>query len=554
MISNEGPRQKTAPQPWQQASFEQPWPQQAAPQSAEMNGSEPPAPQGCCPAFAGSSGRPGSSHYFAVHDRDGALDSHGTRILLPASDLMMAKAMQVMLRDAGRPVLHGAQSGRWHQWDGTHYAPQEELFGHRIADWAAIALRDVLHDVSELARAASAGDEKRRAELLDPWKPHHGYLGRLWGAGGQAALVSQLAVVCGVDDSALDADPGEIVVDNGVISYDQILRDGYVRLLPHDPARLITRRMGRGVVWDPSATCPVFDRFLETSVADAAQRDWLLWRTVSALFGRMPRKGFVNPIGEGDSGKSTFVEIMHRLGGGYVTTVPVETFLAHRGGDSGFRQAELRGARMVCATEPRPGGRYDDGFMKTITGRDRQRTAGKYEKPVQWTPQLTPFIGSNSPISFATSDAAFMSRQEVIRFARGYEHRDEELLGKMAGELPGILTRLLAYAVREACWGLPPLPASMAAERELLAVETEPALAFIAEWMDRGWLIEQGGLPVYRYAQVGQLYQAFRDWCEREEGVRDVPGRKTFSAIIGRKWPTVRSNGLRFSGLVGLGS
>jgi P4 family phage/plasmid primase-like protien len=511
----------------------------AGPREADPANGLPSGPYGMCCGIVSGPGKPFTPHYFVTHGKTGSIDLAATFSNLSASDLHMAIMRGQMCKEAGQPVLYGLQSKTWHMWDGTAYASTDALFATRMAEWLAGTYRSLMTEVRQAANLKAGTDADALKKKLAPWGKHFAYLDKIWSEHGQAALIRQADRTCGVDEGKLDTATGEIVIDNGRISYAAILRDRRAELLPHDPGRLVTKRAGKGVRYDPSAQCPVFDQFITTSVADPAQRDWLLWRTVSALFGRMPRKGFVNLIGEHDSGKSTYAEIMHRLGGHYVITVPVKTFLARHAGDAGFLEAELRGARMVCAQEPKPGGRYDDGYMKAITGREHQRTAGKWEKPIEWYPQCTPFIGSNGPIRFASSDEAMMNRQEAVRFARGYAEPDPDLMAKLTAELPGILNRLLACALREAEYGPPPLPASMVAERERMADETKDALRFVAEWIEDGRLadVPPASVPVSRCVPVDWLYQHYQTWCEAVEGIKQPLGRKTFSDIVGRRYP-----------------
>jgi putative DNA primase/helicase len=514
----------------------------------------------CACGTVSGPGKPFTDHYLVSHSKKHAgPDPAATSARLPVSDLHSARLLGNMHGEGGTPVLYGLQSETWHRWDGTVYAAQKKGFSTTIAEEYAMAYGRVLDEIRERYRIEEAGKDTPVAEMPakaaeamkeDGWGRHAIYLGKIMNDSGQAGLIRQLGRTLGMDESLLDAHPGQIVVGNGVLDIGQILRDRRVDLAPHSPESLVTRRAGQGVWYDPEAACPVFRAFLDTSVADPQQRWWLLWRTASALFGRMPRKGFVNPIGERDSGKTTYLEIMSRLGGSYAKTVAIKTFLAKPSSDSGFLEAGLRGSRFVYASEPTPGGRYDDGLMKKITGRDRQSTTGKWEKAIEWEPQCTAFIASNNPIRFATSDEAMMERQEVIRFARGYLEMDLSLTEKLNAELPGILNCLLETLIWEARNGVPALPASMAAEREDLATQTEDALAFVAEGIEDGWLAEAGEAAVYACVGVSWLHQHYRRWAVRVEKVKNPLGRKDFAAVVGRRYPRQRSNGWRFTGLV----
>ncbi len=523
-----------------------------------------PVSYGTCCGVRDARGRPYTPHFFVWHDKFGSIDLGHTLTTLPISELASAGLLSSMAREAGSPMLCGQKTGRWLAWDGTVYAPQRSTWAADMAQWFAGAYVDALRDIETASNRAASDDvpltEAEEEVFQDQlkkeravWVRHFSHRDRLWSEAGQAALIRQAARTCAVDEDILDAATGVIVVGNGRITVAQILRDGRVELAPHDSRVPVTKRTGRAVWYDPAATCPAFDHFLETSVADPEQRWWLLWRTASALFGQMPRKGFLNLIGERDSGKSTYLRLMAALAGGYGRTVPIKTFLAKRDGGTGFLEADLRGARFVYAQEPPPGARFDEGSVKTLTGRDPQRTAGKYEKPIDWFPQFTAFLGSNGPIRLTTSDDALMNRQEVIRFARGYDVPDHYLDDRLMAELPGILNRLLATLVQVAYWGLPPdVPASMAAERERLATETDSALSFVQEWIEQGQLaeVDTEEVAISRCVQVTELFRHYQAWCADTEGVQDRAGRKAFSATVARRYPAKKSNGYRFAGLV----
>jgi putative DNA primase/helicase len=492
-----------------------------------------------------------------IHDDDGRIDTTTTWQPggLPKSDVEMASVTGQMMLAAGCPVLYGAQSKHWYMWDGSgRYAPQDAEFSgamtRRVARWHAEAVRDTWEKVREEIADMPAEIRPEAAKAAGKnWAGHRGYSMGLHGDTGQKAIASQLAAALLIDEIRMDRDTGRIVVDNGVIDLAQILRDGYVRLLPHDPGDLVSKRTGDGLSWDPQARCPAFERFTSEAVRDEDMRWWLCWRVACTLFGRVSRKGFVNLIGARDSGKSTFTRLIDYLAGDYARSVQVETFLAKHSGDQGFRQHELMGARFVHTHEPNQSAVYDVAFMKTITGSDRQTTRTLNQGFIRWIPQCTPFIGSNSPIRFNTADDAMMSRLESVLFERGYDKPDDRLSEKLHGEADGILRLLVSCIEHEARNGMPDMPLSMIALREQMAEATEDALEFVTEWIGEGRLRVDSQVPAYKCAQVGSLYTHYRYWCD-DAGVKPV-GRKTFAAIIFRKYPRSLSGGkTHFMGLV----
>jgi len=98
---------------------------------------------------------------------------------------------------------------------------------------------------------------------------------------------------------------------------------------------------------------------------------------------------------------------------------------------------------------------------------------------------------------------------------------------------------------------MPPLPASMVAERERLATETEDALQCVAEMVELGSLaaLPPESVSAVRCVKVDWLYQQYAAWCASTEGIARPLGRKTFSDIVGRRYPRKKSDGWRFTGL-----
>lgn len=511
----------------------------------------------CCPDYAGRRGAVYSAHWFVIHDGDGCIDTTVTwqQGGLPRSDVEMASVTGQMMLAAGCPIRYGAQSKTWYMWDGSgRYAVQDAEFAgamtRRVARWHADAVRDTWSRVREQIAEMPQQDRPGVLKLAEKnWALHRAYAKRLFDDAGQKAIRSQAGEALLLDETRMDKGTGRIVVDNGVIDLEQVLADGYVRLLPHDPADLVSKRMGEGLAWDPQARCPAFERFTREAVRDEDMRWWLLWRTACTLFGRVSRKGFVNLIGARDSGKSTFTRLIDYIAGDYARSVQVETFLAKHSGDQGFRQHELMGARFVHTHEPNQSAVYDVAFMKTITGSDRQATRTLNQGFIRWFPQCTPFIGSNSPIRFNTADDAMMSRLESVLFERGYDKPDDRLSERLRAEANGILRLLVSCIEHEARGGMPDMPLSMIALREQMAEATEDALEFVTEWIGEGRLRTDSQVPAYKCVQVGSLYGHYRYWCE-DAGVKPV-GRKMFAAIVGRKYARSQSGGSwHFMGLV----
>ena len=362
--------------------------------------------------------------------------------------------------------------------------------------------------------------------------------------------VSLLTYHTGLFEQASNLDdPKWFVVQNGVIDAAALLAGEWPpKVLPHSPSRFVSRMAG--AAFDPDATCPLFEKFLAQMVADEEQRKWLLQRTGCALLGHQARKGFVNLIGETDSGKSVYNETMSTVGGDYAKAVKVDLFLQKHESNR-FADHTLMGARYVFCGEPDPRKQLDEGFIKLATGRDSQETEAKFEAPVQWKPMFTPFITSNHALKFETSDVALFNRYEPIVCRIGYKpgEKDDLIEQKLAAERDGILALLLRSASGLEN-GMPPMPQSMRAEQERVAEKVDRALAYLGEQMAEGLLWEDTCASPGACVSVGDLYSRFMGWMAMESPSARIPGKKEFSERIGRRYPVVRSNGSRFEGLV----
>jgi putative DNA primase/helicase len=353
--------------------------------------------------------------------------------------------------------------------------------------------------------------------------------------------------ILAISESRFDHETDIAACDNGVL----VLGPGVAVLQSHSRERLITKRLGQDLSWEPEATAPVFESFLASSIKDEDQRDWLQMVLGMAMFGR-PMKGFVNFIGKTDTGKSTLSRILHRVFGTYAAFVGIDTFLEGSTGNNEFRVHELKGMRLILASEPAPGRKIDSESIKTITGQDLMRTRMPYGQYVEWAPKSLIVISSNQPMRLDTADVAMMKRLRPVAFSQPgtidptIERRIRER------ELPGVLRWLVEGAERAMQQGeelaLEPT-GTMVILREQMAENVDDVLQFLNGSIEAGWLrrVDYNG-QFKQYVSVSDLYARYTTWCF-VEGVKNYVGKRTFTQRIARLHEVVNSNGKRFRGL-----
>lgn len=508
-------------------------------------------------SFAGSS--TAWAETFISRDQSGDINISLTMEMVPRSDIISAKAIRDHYPDM---ISYGTQTGQWYLWDGAVHKPSNggdiERLIHEWAYTLKVAL-DLVQDHYEL-QAASAPDQATADRIMktyrEDWKLHRQYRDRAFNDSGQKAVISQLKSMCAVDESEFDSTPQYFVCENGVINLNNVMKSGEVKLLPHDPSRKLTMRSS--VVWDPESKCEWWEWYLGRSLPDPEVRQYLQRWAGSAILGKPNSKGLVNLIGPQDSGKSIFIDTLLNVTGDYSKMVRSSTFLAKKAGDAGYEMHELRGARLVTASEPGAGKYLDDDAVKTITGNDFQRTREPYGRFVAWKPQCTIFIASNQPMRLDTADGALLNRIKPIRFPKSFsrdpdappELRAEPRLGEYLGyERSGILRWLISGLLAFRDQGLGEEPESVRQARIEMSIQIDVALEWLDEMVTEGTILEVGGdVPLTHCMTTASAFTAFTSWCDMNRE-RNPPGRNKFISRIGRVHPVKKSYGRRFTGL-----
>lgn len=499
----------------------------------------------------------------------GPVDHQRTRHLLPRSDVNAAERISRRYRNQ---LSYGNQTGQWRRWNGRVHALDNAHSVEQTVIWFAKLYAEVLQRIktwyTEQAQAEIdtdhlEGEAARKVmtaqvtEYRETWKQYRAFRNRLFTDAGQRAVVSQLRIQCAVDDETWDAEPHWLVVQNGVLD----LRDlrGGVELLPHSPDRRVTRQMP--VEYDEDVRSELWDEYLEKTLPNRSVREWLWKVTAYTLLGRPVHKLIVNLIGEGDTGKSVYIDTVTRVLGDYGRMVPVSTFLQKQS-DSDFDRNLLKAVRFVAAAEPGKGKRWNDDVLKSISGRDVQTTAAKFQAHTSWKPQCTIFIASNHAVQFDTTDTAFLKRLKPVRFPVKFLdpadypevedacRMDVRLEEKLGWEGSGILNWLIEGLHRYLAEGVPEIE-EITREREQMQTDLEPVLEWAEQEILAGRLrvIPPGSEPVSHGAQVAELYSEYEYWAAT---VGEKPtGRKVFSRVMQSRYgPTRVSGGARFPSLV----
>lgn len=395
--------------------------------------------------------------------------------------------------------------GQWLVWDGKRW--KRDGVGSEVV--AAKAIVAALYDRSAAyaARAAETGDEAAGAEA-EKWA-------RWARASSKRAAISAMVALAQSEDpiaaagDVFDRDPFALNVDNGTID----LRTGKLRA--HRQSDMLT--MLAPVEYDPKATAPTWEAFLERVQPDAETRTWLQRFIGYSMTGDVGEQVLAFVFGAGANGKSVLLDVMLGVLGDYGLRAAADLVLAKYGEVHPTELADLEGRRLVVASEIEQGRAWAESTLKRITG-DSTITARRMRQDF-YTFQASHklIIAANTKPTVRGTDHAIWRRMRLVPFEVTIpeSERDKGLVAKLIAEGPGIL----AWAVRGClAWqrdGLGEAAAVSAATAEYRADQD-----VLGHWIeDRCVLLESA------FTSMESLYENYTAWCDstgREAWTRDT--------------------------------
>lgn len=202
------------------------------------------------------------------------------------------------------------------------------------------------------------------------------------------------------------------------------------------------------VEYDPTATAPRFMQFLQEILEHDEEMISFILRLLSYPLLGLPReqKLFIF-LGPSENGKSTLLDIVNRLLGGFGGLLETETLIKKSHVHDGAKPAlaKLTGKRFVVASEPNADQKFDVSLVKQITGESAIPVRGLYSDGIDQVIQFVCFMSANG-IPFASSKDTGMWRRLVIvpfKYVIPAGKVDLHLVDRLMEESSGILNLLL---------------------------------------------------------------------------------------------------------------
>jgi len=331
------------------------------------------------------------------------------------------------------------------------------------------------------------------------------------------AAVNALRTEPGITVSARDMNPNRHLINcqNGILDLDS------GELLPHNASHRMTKIMGTS--WNPEATCPRFEQFMEEVLPDAGTRDYVRRALGYTLLGDADQRALFLIYGPSGTGKSQFIRIMEMVFGDYAATAPPGTFKLSRDKAPSNDLHRLRGRRFVSTSETADNASFDEDLLKRITGRDQISSRGLYQEFQEWTPECSIWLATNHPPRFNSDDDAIWRRAKLVpfltQFVRGQGEVPDIARKVLWDEAEGILRWIVQGAMEYRQFGLsePELVLESAAEHR---AQSDSVVRFLDDKISEGILI----MSPERQIGVVDLYNMYSMWSvtvgERRLGSR----------------------------------
>lgn len=374
--------------------------------------------------------------------------------------------------------LHG--TGRWHQWDGQRWLPDE--------------CEATQHLVRELVRWLNVENKVNVTK--------RSFVNSVMGYMRADPTFSRAA-------GAFDLDTWLLNTPKGTVD----LRTG--RLRRWDPADCITKITRVG----PGGDGERFLQFMDEICG--GDQSLVRFHQVSlgaCLSGALEDHWLLFWVGEGRNGKNTLGDLVQWILGDYARSIPSDALMAKANAEHKTELTPLKGARLVTSSEVEDGARWAEAKINQVTGDEVITARYMRQDPIEFPRTHKHLIYGNHKPTLANVTVALTSRIKIVPFPVSFAGREEKGLNEALREEAGFVLSWLIEGHK--AWledGLPECEAVAGESKQYLADQST-----VSAWMDECLeMVEDDGRPRSEWPSAKQLYDNYVVW-KRGRGEREV--------------------------------
>lgn len=304
--------------------------------------------------------------------------------------------------------------------------------------------------------------------------------------------------------SLSELDKNDLLLNTPEATYD--LSQGLSGQKPHDSLDYMTKMTtvspsdkGKGIWQEALATFFCGDQDL---------MDYVQQVVGMAAIGKVYQEHLIIAYGGGANGKSTFWNTIARVLGNYSGKISAEALTMSNKRNIKPEMAELKGKRLIIASEMDEGMRLNTGVVKQLCSTDEIYAEKKYKDPFQFVPSHTLVLYTNHLPKVGANDDGIWRRLIVIPFNAKIKGRSDiknyaDYLFEHAA--PAILTWMIEGAEKA-------IKANFKTKLPKVVEDSIKDYREANDWL--GHFIEDCCQKVNGYRQKsGELYSAYRAYA-----------------------------------------
>lgn len=417
----------------------------------------------------------------------------------------------------GSIVRYSYNRKKWFYWDGKVWRQDESGEVKKLAD---VICDDIKRE------AFISQDEKTQMDLLK-------WANKTAGSKGKEAMIKECQHLDGIPASQDDFDSYSDYMNcqNGIVN----LRNG--ELIPHDSNFMMSKICYSE--YDASGKKPeLWMSFLDdVTNHNKALQEYIQRAIGYSLTGSNEEQCAYFLYGIGNNGKSTFLDTIADLFGGYAANAQPETIMMKRFGDGGAGSdiARLKGSRFVTSEEPTEGVRLNEGLLKQLTGGSKVTCRFLYGDEFEYTPEFKIWIATNHKPIIRGTDLGIWRRIKLIPFEVNIpkDKVDKNLKYKLRKEFPQILRWAVEGCIKWRKYGMSEPQCILDAVKEYKQ-EMDLLAGFVEQCIEIDY---NGDLKV----PANELFKAYSRWA-KDNNEYEMSSKKFFTEI-GKKLPEKGRNG-----------
>lgn len=333
----------------------------------------------------------------------------------------------------GNIIRYSYNRKKWYFWDGKMWVLDESGEIKKLAD-------EICEDLKR--EAWQIPDEDLQEQALK-------FAKKTASSSNKEAMIKECQHLNGIPASPdeFDAYTDFLNCQNGIVN----LRNG--ELIPHDSNFVMSKICN--AEYDIKHRKPrLWLSFLnDVTNGDKALQDYIQRCVGYSISGSNKEQCAYFLYGLGNNGKSTFLDTISDMLGGYASntqpdTIMLQSRLGSSGGGANSDIARLKSARFVTCEEPTEGVRLNEGLLKQLTGGSKVTCRFLYGDEFEYTPEFKIWVATNHKPVVRGTDIGIWRRIKLIPFEVNIpkEKVDKNLKYKLRKEFP----QILAWAV-EGC-------------------------------------------------------------------------------------------------------